>query len=99
MKQGERLQSVSPLAEYSVEFEAVSTFLAYFRDVPGLTDEEIVQRAVKIAQGALGGGSMTIERSSREGSYAFVALGVDRRSARVLGKPALPHRPALKLVK
>lgn len=92
-----KLVEASPKAEYSVEFESVSTFLAYFRDVPGLTDQEIVDRALQIARGAFGnGGTLTIERTSRDGSFAFQALGVDRESARILGKPSF-LRPKLQL--
>ncbi len=90
----------APAAEYSVEFESVSKFLAYFRDQPGLSDEEIVARALRIAEGALGGGCLTIERTSVQGSYAFTALGVDRRSAHILGKPQIvAEKPKLRVVK
>ena len=86
------------LTEYSVEFESVSKFLAYFKEEPGLTDAQVIEKALKIADTALGGGQLTIERTNPLGGYAFTALGVDSTTAHILGRPVL-ERPKLRLVK
>ena len=86
-------------SEYSVEFECYAKFLVYFEAESNLTDRQIIASATKIAEGALGpGGSVMIERTSREGSYAITALGVDRSSAHIMGKP-LQETPRLRVVK
>ena len=86
-------------SEYSVEFECIAKFLVCFEDASGLTPRQIVAKATEIADKALGpGGSMMVERSSKEGSYAIAALGVDRSSAHVMNG-ATHAKPALRLVK
>ncbi len=90
-----------PKCEYSVQFECYSTFLAYFEGEAGLSEKQIIERALRIAEGTFGrGGSLTVERSSKSGSYAFQGLGVDRRTARILGRSSdNEERPNLRLVK
>jgi hypothetical protein len=91
----------SPKAEYSVEFEGISKFLAYFEDVAGLNDRQILARGLEIASRTFGRtGSLMIERTTSDGSdsYAIIALGVDPQSGHILGKP-VALKPALRLVK
>ncbi len=92
-------QRPHPKSEYSVQFECVSTYLAYFEDTSGLTDQQIVAKALEIAKTTFDqGSSLLVERMSTRGSYAIMAMGVDATTATVLGKPAFT-KPQLKIVK
>jgi len=85
--------------EYSVQFECHSTFLAYFKARPGLTEADILQRALELAREAFGDrGNLTLERSSGHGSFACSVHGIDRTSAKILA-PHTPPRPKLTVVK
>ena len=94
-----------PQAQYSVEFECISKLVVYFKEAPDLTDREILAKALRISDSAFGyGGSLTVERTSAEGSYALVGLGVDTQSSRILAKPETQTetkaaRPQLTLLK
>lgn len=94
-----RLRSVKLEEEYSVQFESYATFLAYFKAKPGLTEEMILQRAMGLAREAFGEqGNLTLERSSREGSFAFSGYGIDKTTAKILAPHGMP-RPKLFIVK
>ncbi len=93
------LRSVKLEEEYSVQFECYSTFLAYFKARPGLTQTEVLQRALELAKEAFGDrGSLTLERSSKHGSFACSIHGIDQSSAKILAPQMLP-KPKLSVVK
>ena len=100
MKEAPQLQlETRTKSQYSVEFECIAKFLAYFEDVSGLTDRQIVAKALQIANGVIGpSGSLMVERTSKSGSFAISTLGVERLSAQILGKPAHTG-PTLRVVK
>src|SRR5437868_1855081 len=92
-------QEIAPKAEYSVQFECISTFNVYFEAPAGLRDAAIIARALEIARATFNqGGNIMLEQNGREASYALVATGVDPKSALVLGKPA-EDKPRLRLLK
>ncbi len=92
------LRSVKLEEEYSVQFECYSTFLAYFKARPGLTQEEVLLRALELAREAFGDrGNLTLERSSKHGSFACSVHGIDKTSAKILA-PFIP-KPKLTVVK
>lgn len=94
-----RLRSVRLEEEYSVQFESYATFLAYFKAKPGLSEEAILLRATELAREAFGeNGNLTLERSSRNGSFAFSGYGIDKATAKILA-PHLLLRPKLFIVK
>ena len=94
-----RLRAVKLEEEYSVQFECYSTFLAYFKAQPGLSEEDILRRAMGLALEAFGeSGNLTLERSSRHGSFAFSGYGIDKTTAKILA-PFHSPRPKLTLIK
>ncbi len=94
-----RLRSVRFEEEYSVQFESYATFLAYFKAKPGLSQEMILQRATELAREAFGeNGNLTLERTSRNGSFAFSGYGIDKASAKILA-PHIALKPKLYVVK
>lgn len=88
-----------PKTEYTVEFQCVSTFLVGFQESAELTDRQILAKAIEIANHTFErGGCLMLERSTSESFYTFTALGVDRSSGHILGRPT-QERPRLRLVK
>lgn len=89
----------SDKTEYTVEFECVSTFLVGFQEASGLTNRQILDKAVKVANETFDkGGCLMTERATADGFYTFTALGVDRTTGHVLGRPT-HDKPALKVIK
>ncbi len=85
--------------EYTVEFECISTFLVGFQAPTGLTDRQILEKAVSIANDNFDkGGCWMTERATSEGFYTFTALGVDRSTGHILGRPT-QIKPQLKVIK
>ncbi len=85
--------------EYTVEFECVSTFLVGFQEAAGLTDRQIMDKAISIANETFDkGGCWMTERATAEGFYTFTALGVDRTTGHILGRPTQP-KPQLRYIK
>lgn len=86
-------------SQYIVEFSGFATFLVDFEDTAGLTERQIISKALKLANGPFdNGGGFTTEFSRGECTYAMIANGYDPATANITGKP-LPERPRLKLVK
>jgi hypothetical protein len=85
--------------EYTVEFECVSTFLVGFQEAAGLTDRQILEKATRVANETFDrGGCLMTERATAEGFWTFTALGVDRSTGHVLGRPT-QQKPRLKIIK
>ena len=85
--------------EYTVAFHCASSFLVGFEDASGLTDRQILEKAVQMASKTFeNGANLKIEHSSHLGFYELTALGIDRSSANILGKEP-QDRPKLVLVK
>ncbi len=85
--------------EYTVEFECVSTFLVGFKETEGLTDRQILEKALGVADLTFDkGGCWLTERATADGFCTFTALGIDRSTGHILGRPA-QARPQLKYVK
>lgn len=90
---------VEERAEYTVEFQAVSTFLVGFTEAVGLTDRQVMEKAIALANDTFQrGGCWVTERATADGFTTFTALGIDRSSGHILGRPA-QDRPRLKIVK
>jgi hypothetical protein len=90
---------VTDKCEYTVEFECVSTFLVGFQDVAGLTDRQILEKATGVANETFArGGCWMTERATADGFYTFTALGIDRSTGHILGRPA-QEKPKLKVIK
>lgn len=85
--------------EYTVEFECVSTFLVGFKEATGLTDRQILEKAITVANQTFDkGGCYMTERATAEGFYTITALGVDRSTGHILGRPT-QIKPQLKVIK
>lgn len=85
--------------QYIVEFNAVATYVVDFEDTEGLTERQIISKALKLAKGPFeNNGGLSLEFSAGEATHALVALGYEPASAHITGKP-LPEKPQLKLVK
>lgn len=86
-------------SQYIVEFSAVSTFLVDFEDAAGLTERQIITKALKLANVPFeNGGGFTTEFTQGDCTFAFIAVGYEPASAQITGKP-LPLKPKLRLVK
>lgn len=91
--------SPSGKSQYIVEFSGFTTFLVDFEDTAGLTERQIISKALKLGNAPFeNGGGFTTEFSRGECTYAMIANGYDPATASITGKP-LPERPRLKLVK
>lgn len=85
--------------EYTVEFECISTFLVGFKAETGLTDRQILEKAIGVASETFDkGGCWMTERATADGFNTFTALGVDRSTGHILGRPT-QVKPQLKIIK
>lgn len=88
-----------PETEYTVQFECVSTYIVGFQDVAGLTDRQILRKAIEKANTTFtSNGTLTLEGANNDGFFALSAHGIDRATGVIVGNPPAA-RPKLKLVK
>ncbi|MCB0418210.1 MAG: hypothetical protein H6617_01100 [Bdellovibrionaceae bacterium] len=88
-----------PETEYTVQFECISTYIVGFQDAAGLTERQILRKAIERANNTFtSNGSLTLEGANNDGFFALTAHGIDRSTGVLVGSPPT-MKPKLKLVK
>ena len=88
-----------PETEYTVQFECISTYIVGFQDAAGLTEKQILRKAIERANSTFtSNGSLTLEGANNDGFFALTAHGIDRSTGAIVGNPPA-MKPELKLVK